>query len=192
MGVASDVPIDYRAFPMDNQTVAPQPVNWEAVRMLASVVGVREAARRMELSEDRVRQRSCREGWLSTPEAKAANQIAQAQRSGITVRHQVSPAALIQGEIAALGSKTRLALARGIAKAGEHVETLDGAAIVADAGNVKSIAQTADMIHGWKDAAPAVKIRLDVLGSIQETPIVEIETTVSPSDVWVSDDVEDY
>lgn len=181
---------------MDNQAKAPQPISWEAVKALAAVVGVRESARRMGISEEQVKKRCTREGWLSTPEAKAANAIAIAGRSGKTAAlvPTSSPAALIHAEIASLGSKTRLSLARGIAKAGEHVESLDGASIVADAGNVKAIAQTADLVHGWKDAAPQVKIRLDVLGSVQEQPVFDVQADVSATESWDSeaDPLDDY
>jgi hypothetical protein len=45
----------------------PKPLNvdWPAVRVLAVAVGVREAARQMGISEDAVRQRSKREGWMA-------------------------------------------------------------------------------------------------------------------------------
>jgi len=176
---------------MDNQTIA-TPVNWEAVRMLALTVGVRESARRMGLSEDRVRQRCTREGWLATPEARTLNKRALEERSGLTCR-QLSPSAAFQGELNALGAKSRLSLARGIAKAGAHIETLDGAAILDKSSDVKSVAQTADLIHGWKDSAPQVKIRLDVLGAAQEGAIMEVESSVSPSAVWDNeDDLDSY
>lgn len=159
------------------QRVATAPVSWDAVRALAMVVGVREAARRMGLSEDQVRQRSSREKWLATDEARAVNKLAVAQRSGITCHH-TSPAALIQAELASLGQKSRLSLARGIAKAGEHVETLSGDDILNRSGDVKAIAQTADLVHGWKDAAPQVKIRLDVLNGSAEAVPLDVEATV--------------
>ncbi len=183
----------YSSNPMDN-VATPSPVNWEAVRALAMVVGVREAARRMELSEDRVRQRSSREGWLASPEAKRAVQLAHQHRGSVAVSHQPSPAALIHAEIASLGSNTRLSLARGIAKAGRHIENMKAKAILEEAGNVKSIAQTADLVHGWKDAAPQVKIRLDVLSGSAEAPIVDVAADVSDS--WTeesaSTDLDDY
>ncbi len=173
---------------MDNPANIPQPVNWEAVRVLAAVVGVREAARRMGIKECTARQRSAREGWLATPEAKQVNKMAVAQRSGITAAgNHLSPAALIHAEIAQLGSKTRLSLARGVAKATEHVETLSGSDILEKSGDVKAIAQTADLVHGWKDAAPQVKIRLDVLGTVQETPVFDVSADVSPTDTWDSE-----
>jgi len=179
---------------MSETSTAPVPVNWEAVRALAMVVGVREAARRMGISEETTKKRCLREGWLATAEAKRVNQMAIAQRSGITVSPQMSPGSLIQAELTSLGAKSRVSLARGVAKAAEHVETLSGSDILAESGNVKAIAQTADLVHGWKDASPQVKIRLDVLGATAEAQIVDVEADVTPSDVWdsVSTDVDDY
>lgn len=181
---------------MEEKPSVAAPVNWEAVRALAMVVGVREAARRMGISEAATMQRSKREGWLSSPEARQVNKLAVAQRSGLTApRQQLSAGAVIQAEIAALGSKTRLSFARATAKVGEHVAELPPEQILADAGNVKAIAQTADLVHGWKDAAPQVKIRLDVLGSAAESAPIDISADVV-SDSWseesVADPLDDY
>jgi hypothetical protein len=176
----------------DVQSISPAaPISWEAVRALAMVVGVREAARRMGLSEDQVRQRSSREKWLASDSAKRAVQIANAERTGKSMAvplSPMSPAALIHAEIASLGSKTRLSIARGIAKAGEHIETMDGQEILIDAQNIKSVAQTADLVHGWKDAAPQVKIRLDVLSGSAEAQPIDIEASVTSS--WTEDTVD--
>ena len=174
----------------------PKPISWEAVRALASVVGVRESARRMGLSEEAVKRRCTREGWLASPEAKAANKMAIAQRSGLTVAPQMSPAVLIQQEITALGAKSRLSIARGIAKAGEHIETLPGDAILIDSANVKNIAQTADLVHGWKEQPSGSRVRLDVLLSKPGSDVVEIEAEVQPevSASWSEDsmDLDNY
>lgn len=172
-----------------------KPISWDAVRALAAVVGVREAARRMQISEEQVKKRCTREGWLRSPEARAANKMAVALRSGSSAPIPVSPMspdALIHAEITGLGRKTRLSLARGIAKAGEHVEKLQGAAIVEDAQNIKAIAQTADLVHGWKDSTPNVKIRLDVLATPENAgPILDVEAEVSDSE-QADYDLSDY
>lgn len=181
---------------MDEKTPIAAPVNWEAVRALAMVVGVREAARRMGIKESAAQQRSAREGWLSSPEARRANQMAIAQRSGLTVApcNQLSPAALISAELAALGSESRVSIARTVAKAGKHFETMAAPDVIAEAGNLKSIAQTADLVHGWKDAAPQVKIRLDVLNGSTEAPIADAQEVESEviSDWPDGDPVEGY
>lgn len=174
---------------------AAQPISWEAVKTLAAVVGVREAARRMGLSEDRVRQRSSREGWLKSPEARQAVKIAHAQRTAEKSVTTLSPAALVMAEIAGLGQKSRLSLARGVAKASEHVENLQGPEILDRSADVKAIAQTADLVHGWKDQTPNVKIRLDVLNAPSEQPVYDVDSTVE-MDVTFSDsestELDDY
>jgi hypothetical protein len=57
----------------------PKPLNvdWPAVQVLAVAVGVREAARQMGISQDAVRQRSKREGWMASPKAVAQRALAQ-------------------------------------------------------------------------------------------------------------------
>jgi hypothetical protein len=100
----------------------------------------------------------------------------------------MSPTAALNAELNLLGRKTRLSIARGIAKAGEHIESLEGKQIVEDAQNIKSVAQTADLVHGWKDAAPQVKIRLDVLSGSAEAQPIDIEATVNDS--WAEDTVD--
>jgi hypothetical protein len=116
--------------------------------------------------------------------------MAVAGRSGrsASVVPIASPAALIHAEIAALGGKSRLSLARGVSKAAEHIESMKGADILDRSGDVKAVAQTADLVHGWKDASPQVKIRLDVLGGNTEAQIVDVEASAEPivsdSDSW--------
>ena len=58
----------------------PKPLNvdWPAVRVLAVAVGVREAARQMGISQDAVRQRPKREGWMACPKTVAQRALAKA------------------------------------------------------------------------------------------------------------------
>jgi hypothetical protein len=60
-------------------TIMPKPLNvdWPAVRVLAVAVGVREAARQMGISQDAVRQRSKREGWMASPKTVAQRALAK-------------------------------------------------------------------------------------------------------------------
>lgn len=140
----------------------------------------------MEISQEAAMKRCQREGWLSSPEARIANRNAIAQRSGITVSPQMSATAVLQAELSQLGQKTRLSLARGIAKAGEAIEALDGPSIVADAQNVKAIAQTASTVHSWDRQGGAPKIRLELLANKSEVSAVEIESEVVTDD-WADE-----
>lgn len=170
----------------------PQPVNWEAVRMLAVVVGVRESARRMGLNEEAVKRRCTREGWLKSPEARMANKNAIAARSGLTAP-QMSPMAVLAGEMKALGEKTRLGHARAAAAIADHVAQRDAEENLMDMQNVKAAAQHADLVHGWKESAPQVKIRLDVLNGSSPEPVLDVESeSVTLSDSWDSSELDDY
>ena len=68
-----------RMFTRTLSGIMPKPLNvdWPAVRVLAVVVGVREAARQTGISEDAVRQRSKRERWMTSPKAMAQRALAK-------------------------------------------------------------------------------------------------------------------
>jgi hypothetical protein len=167
---------------MSEQTT---PLNWEAVRMLALVVGVRESARRMGISEEMVKKRCTREGWLADPAAREIARRSVEERSSVSVSPQLSPSALIHAEMAALGAKSKLGIARGIAKAASVIEEMGGIQVINNAQEIKSVAQTGDLVYGWKDAAPQVKIRLDVLSGSADAQPIDIEATVTDS--WAED-----
>lgn len=181
-GVALIALLCYSGSLMEQKPTPAAPVNWEAVRMLALTVGVRESARRCGLSEEAVKKRCTREGWLVDPIAR------ESARASVQLRSQLnrpapasglvpilSPSAALSAELAALSGESRVSIARTVAKAGKHFETMDAPSVIADAQNLKSIAQTADLVHGWKDQAPQVKIRLDVLNGSAEPAPIDIE-----------------
>jgi hypothetical protein len=177
-------------------------VNWEAVRVLAVAVGVREAARRLGISQEATMKRSQREAWLRDPEARAANARLNSQRQSDAASQRLtmsatcprmSPAAAMAGELAQLNGKTRLCHARAQAKVAEHVAERSGAENLDDAQKIKAAAQTANLIHGWQDQPPTVRVRLDVLcGSADATPI-DIEAETAGADNWgETDPLDDY
>lgn len=114
-------------------------------------------------------QRSKREGWLDSPEARLAVSRAREHRAYMTTGSQqasaVSPATALQQELAALNSKSRLGMARGLAKAAAHVETLDGQEVLEDASNIKQTSQSLALVHGWAANAPAARIDLRITGA---------------------------
>lgn len=141
-------------------------IDWPSVRMLAITVGVREAARRMGINEYAVLKRSQREQWLATPEARiaAANSVRERSYSALSSA-VLTPAQAMAQELAGLGQKSRLSIARGLSKAAEHVETMDGQEVLIDAQNIKSTAQSLSLVHGWQnDKGTTVKVALSVTG----------------------------
>jgi hypothetical protein len=166
------------------ETSAHIPVNWEAIKVLAIAVGVREAARRMGLSEEAVKRRCTREGWLKDPEVREAASQAVKMRTQSTLVPKVSPMQALAAEITALGAESRLGFARAIHGVAKHVSQRDPEENLADAQNVRASAQTANLVHGWQDASPQVRLRLDVLGGAkaEDAPTIDVEADVTWSE----------
>jgi hypothetical protein len=116
----------------------PKPLNvdWPAVRVLAVAVGVREAARQMGISQDAVRQRSKREGWMASPKAVAQRALAKPVTS--VSPNALSPAHALANVFRERKHRSKLGLSRYAAEAAEEAaEHQDKLGI---AGKVKDVA----------------------------------------------------
>jgi hypothetical protein len=104
----------------------PKPLNvdWPAVRVLAVAVGVREAARQMGISQDAVRQRSKREGWMAS--AKAVAQRALAKPVTSVSPSALSPADALVNVLSERKHRTKLGLSKYAAEAAERAADSDG------------------------------------------------------------------
>ncbi len=175
-------------------------VSDDALKILVAEHGVRGTARLLGMDErqtETFKRRVSRAGWLNEPHLaalRAKSSVVQTGRPALPIVSTLSPTAALSAELTALGSESRVSIARTVARAGKHFETMPAPDVIEAAGNLKSIAQTADLVHGWKDAAPQVKIRLDVLSGSTEAPIVDVAADVSDS--WIeesaSTDLDDY
>jgi hypothetical protein len=87
----------------------PLAVDWPAVRVLAVAVGVREAARQMGISQDAVRQRSKREGWMASPKTVAQRALAKPVTS--VSPNALSPADALANVFSERKHRTKLGLA---------------------------------------------------------------------------------
>jgi hypothetical protein len=104
----------------------PKPLNvdWPAVRVLAVAVGVREAARQMGISENAVRQRSKREGWITS--TKVASQRALAKPVTSVSPNALSPADALANVFSERKHRTKLGLSKYAAEAAERAGESDG------------------------------------------------------------------
>jgi hypothetical protein len=104
----------------------PKPLNvdWPAVRVLAVAVGVREAARQMGISQDAVRQRSKREGWMASP--KTVIQRALAKPVTSVSPSALSPAHALANVVSERRHRTKLGLSKYAAEAAERAGESDG------------------------------------------------------------------
>jgi hypothetical protein len=167
-------------------TLAEDPIDWPAVRTLSVAVGVREAARRMGLNEERVKKRCTREGWLSDPAVRAATERSVALRNSMSpiVPATLSAAQAMTQELAQLNAKSRIGVARGLAKAATHIESMDGQEIVMDASNVKQTVQSLALVHGWSANQAVTKVSLSITGAHE----VSVEATSDAIDAEWSDE----
>src|SRR5678816_149931 len=111
------------------------PVSKEEVRLLAIEYGVREAARKLGLNEDRVRQWSSRHKWFSqSPKVQ-------------TVTTVTKPSEIVMDELADNERETRLSLSRYAMRAAKDSEQ----ASLKDAPYVKAASQVAGIVHKWGD-----------------------------------------
>ena len=104
----------------------PKPLNvdWPAVRVLAVAVGVREAARQMGISEDAVRQRSKREGWMASPKTVAQRALAKPVTS--VSPNALSPADALANVFSERKHRTKLGLSKYAAEAAKRAGQSDG------------------------------------------------------------------
>lgn len=107
------------------------------------------------------------------------------ERSVSSIVPKVSPMAAMAQELAGLGQKTRIGIARGLARASEVVSEMQGVQVIDNAHEIKSVAQTAGLIHGWDKSGPnTAKIRLEVISAHQEKPVYDVESQVINGDTW--------
>ena len=117
-----------------NLQMTATPVSKEEVRLLAIEYGVREAARKLGLNEDRVRQWSSRHKWFSKPDV---------QNSIVTT--VTKPSTIVLDELAENERETKLSLSRYARKAAKDSES----ATLRDSKQVKAAAEVAGIVHRW-------------------------------------------
>jgi hypothetical protein len=151
----------------------PKPLNvdWPAVRVLAVAVGVREAARQMGISQDAVRQRSKREGWMASPKAVAQRALAKAVTS--VSPNVLSPADALANVLSERKHRTKLGLSKYAAEAAERAGESDGDLTLSR--NVRDVAAVGSTL--WpEDHNERGILNLDILiGTIRPERSKEIE-----------------
>lgn len=163
----------------------PLSVHWPSVHALALQIGVREAARQFGISEEAALKRSQRESWIvdrpsSVPLPTSIRPTEKKDENGRVLTVLTGPKATAN-VLRELGEKTRIGLAKGLAKGAAHVEQLDGEEVLMNAKNIASLTKSASDVHGWSAAGPAtISFRVGLLGAASEKHVdaVEIESQV--------------
>lgn len=156
-------------------------VPWTDVEtMIKAGIGVRETARRLGLSEERVKRMATRRGWA--PQSPAAK-LDAAQAALQVVRNEVCPhvptaADALAKVLREAEETTKLGLARGIARASQLVEQQDPATTYETADKLKALTGSAATVFRWSDTVQQ-SVRLSIYtGSadvqIEESPVVDV------------------
>ena len=159
------------------------PINREAVKVLAQAVGVREAARRMGLSEERVMKWSQRDRggpWMTQPGAAtiAAPSVTGATRQMSACPQPVRTASEALAEANADNSRrSRSAALRYSARTLEHAADLDGETALASASDVASAVKVASVAGGWSDSDKS-KVRVNIFAG-QGSAVQVVDNTDS-------------
>jgi hypothetical protein len=158
--------------------------DWEAVKTTAIALGsLKRAADEHGISYESVRMRASREGWpighRVQKQLRAAQSLAKAQivQGGSPVTAVTSSAAVL----ASVGERTKAALAHSVLKGAEATKELDGHDVLASARNIKELAATGALLHGW--SGDVQRVQVNVFASIQgssepveheEGPIIDV------------------
>jgi hypothetical protein len=141
---------------MQKETIKPKtaPVDRESVRLLAIELGVREAARRCGLSEDRVRKWSSRYKWL---EQRAPKQ----QEAVVTT--VTAPGDVLLATHKELEGRTKSGLARATARAAEAAAQAAEPLPVSNTAHLRDLAQSAARIFDWNTDGPQVQLNQQIV-----------------------------
>jgi hypothetical protein len=131
-------------------------VNREAVKTLAMAIGVREAARQMNLPENTVMQWSARYNWFAEPKLPPTMKRVSSEST--------SPGDIMKQ----VGERSRFSLDIAGEKAAKHLEKLGGHEIVSKATKFKEIVAATSQLHGFdaKDQAGSFSLNVLSLGDL--------------------------
>ena len=145
---------------------APLAVDWNEVRTLALAVGIREAARQLEINEDAALQRAYREQWLNK-----AQEEREKQREAVAVLREkqgLSSRVITAADALAItGQNTRAKLAVAVDKQANHLAETDARELLMLAPTVKAVVDSAAKLHGWT-TGDSVNVRLDIIAGLPQ------------------------
>jgi hypothetical protein len=143
--------------------------------------GVRGTARLLGMTDtqaDTFRQRVARGKWMQDPVIAQRRAQMSPTVTAAPIVAKVSPVHAAAMAIQELSIRARTGHAKAAVTAAEHVATLDGKALLADANNVKALANHAATTFSWADQQPASRMRIDVLLQKPEAVTIECESQV--------------
>lgn len=136
-------------------------VDHEAVKAVAIVVGVREAAKQFGLKETLVLKWSSREKWFAHKELQEQAKANLQQKQGITEIVKKSQADVMLG----LGDKSKLVLAHTVHKTAKQLKKAKGQELIRNTPALKATVEAGSKLHQWEQSqAPLTQVNVNVAG----------------------------
>lgn len=118
----------------------------EEVKLLAITVGVRQAARQLGLSEERVLKWSQRGHWFKQPDPIQLPPTMR-QAEVLTVR---KPSDVLTEQLADDSNQTKLSLSRSLRRGATALEAMPAEVVFTGADKVKHLVGSASQLHQWE------------------------------------------
>lgn len=146
---------------------APLDVDREAVRVLAIAIGVREAARQLNLDENTVLQWSKRGKWFAKPELPILPPTMQKK----VVPGVINPAVALQNALMEMSGKTKLGLGKACVKLAGKFADMDADELIQVTPAMKDTASVGQKAFDWSSGASGVQVNVAIGG---DHPVVHL------------------
>ncbi len=134
------------------------PAKLEAVKTLATAIGVREAARQTGIPESTVQSWSARYQWFTPP--KLPPTISNPRNATIATK---KPSDALADTLRDESRQTKLNLSRGILRASRAIAEADPRELLEKADKVKAMAGAGSVVHSWEEKQTNVGLNLSIL-----------------------------
>ncbi len=134
------------------------PAKLEAVKTLATAIGVREAARQTGIPENTVMAWSARYKWFAP--TKLPPTITHPNGASIASK---TPSVALADTLKAESHETKLNLSKGILRASRAIAEADPKELLEKADKVKAMAGAGSVVHSWEEKQQNVGLNLSIL-----------------------------
>ena len=132
----------------------------EKVKLVALQIGVREAARQFELSEERVMKWSQRGNWFKNDPQVAEALALKEERQGVSVAVRKCPSEIVLR----YGERTKLKLARTTYKTSNALSKLPEEKLLDNTAALVNTVNAAAKLHNWQAPANQTLVNINLTG----------------------------
>lgn len=129
-------------------------IDRESVKTLCVAIGVRAAARKLNLPEDTVRQWSCRGKWFShhspPPPKPQPPTVLQPKTDAVT--NVTTPSETLKNALEADSRASKIGLSAATRRAADAFAKKKGSSVIKQAQQLRHVVAAAATLHGWTES----------------------------------------